>query len=325
MCNTSTKQIFHRGFVMLMLQEGPTLKSKGKASSPTRIAVLTWRSLLIMSRDWKYYWFRLILYMLLTLCIGTVFSGLGHSLSSVATRVAAIFVFVSFNSLLSIAGVPAHLKEIKIYACEESNLHSGTFVFLLGQLFSSIPFLFLISISSSLVFYFLVGLRDEFSFLMYFVLNFFMCLLVNEGLVLLIVSICQEVYWSILTLVSIHVIMMLSAGYFRIRSALPRPIWMYPISYMSFHTYSIQGLLENEYIGSSYAVGQVRTISGYQALRNVYDISPNSSSKWENLLVLFLMCAGYRILVFGLLQFCVRKKFPGRRFFQCNRETNNPR
>lgn len=311
--------------VKLTEKEGPSLKSKGKASNPTRIAVLTWRSLLIMSREWKYYWFRLILYMLLTLCIGTVFSGLGHSLSSVVTRVAAIFVFVSFNSLLSVAGVPAHLKEIKIYACEESNLHSGTFVFLLGQLFSSIPFLFLISISSSLVFYFLVGLRDEFSFLMYFVLNFFMCLLVNEGLVLLIVSLCQEVYWSILTLVSVHVIMMLSAGYFRIRSALPRPIWMYPISYVSFHTYSIQGLLENEYIGSSYAVGQVRTISGYQALRNVYDISTNSSSKWENLLVLFLMCAGYRILVFALLQFCVRKKFPGRRFFQCNRETNNPR
>nr|XP_027085345.1 ABC transporter G family member 3 isoform X1 [Coffea arabica] len=311
--------------VKLTEKEGPSLKSKGKASNPTRIAVLTWRSLLIMSREWKYYWFRLILYMLLTLCIGTVFSGLGHSLSSVVTRVAAIFVFVSFNSLLSVAGVPAHLKEIKIYACEESNLHSGTFVFLLGQLFSGIPFLFLISISSSLVFYFLVGLRDEFSFLMYFVLNFFMCLLVNEGMVLLIVSICQEVYWSILTLVSVHVIMMLSAGYFRIRSALPRPIWMYPISYVSFHTYSIQGLLENEYIGSSYAVGQVRTISGYQALRNVYDISTSSSSKWENLLVLFLMCAGYRILVFALLQFCVRKKFPGRRFFRCNRETNNPR
>lgn len=65
------------------MQEGPYLKSKGKASCATRVAVLTWRSLLIMSRDWKYYWLRLILYMLLTLCIGTVFSGLGHSLSSV--------------------------------------------------------------------------------------------------------------------------------------------------------------------------------------------------------------------------------------------------
>lgn len=94
---------------------------------------------------------------------------------------------------------------LQIYASEESNLHSGALVFLLGQLLSSIPFLFLISISSSLVFYFLVGLRDEFSLLMYFVLNFFMCLLVNEGLMLVVVSVWQDVYWSILTLISIHV------------------------------------------------------------------------------------------------------------------------
>ncbi|GAY59731.1 hypothetical protein CUMW_196750 [Citrus unshiu] len=224
-------------------KEGPFLKSKGKASSATRVAVLTWRSLLIMSREWKYYWLRLILCMILTLCVGTVFSGLGHSLSSVVTRVAAIFVFVSFNSLLNIAGVPALMKEIKTYASEESNMHSGALVFLLGQLLSSIPFLFLISISSSLVFYFLVGLRDEFSLLMYFVLNFFMCLLVNEGLMLVVASIWKDVYWSILTLISVHVVMMLSAGYFRIRNALPGPVWTYPISYVAFHTYSIKACI----------------------------------------------------------------------------------
>ncbi|KAJ6708354.1 ABC TRANSPORTER G FAMILY MEMBER 11 [Salix viminalis] len=303
-------------------REGPLLKSKGKAGNATRVAVLTWRSLLVMSREWKYYWLRLILYMLLTLCIGTVFSGLRHSLSSVVTRVAAIFVFVSFTSLLSIAGVPALLKEIKIYACEESNMHSGALVFLLGQLLSSIPFLFLISISSSLVFYFLVGLQDGFSFLMYFVLNFFVCLLVNEGLMLLITSLWQHVFWSVLTMVFIHVIMMLSAGYFRIRSALPGPVWTYPVSYIAFHTYSIQGLLENEYLRTSFAVGQVRTISGLQALRSAYDISPDSNSKWENLLVLFLMAMGYRILVFLVLHFCVGKHVSVLKF--C-RDTNNPR
>lgn len=304
-------------------KEGPTLKSKGKASCGTRIAVLTWRSLLIMSREWKYYWLRLILCMLLTLCVGTVFSGLKHSLSSVATRVAAIFSFVSFASLLSIAGVPAHIKEIKIYAGEKSNHHSGPLVFLLGQLLSSIPFLFLISISSSLVFYFLTGLRDEFSLLMYFVLNLFMCLLVNEGLMLVVASVWQDIFWSILTLVSIHVVMMLSAGYFRIRDALPRPLWTYPISYIAFHTYSIQGLLENEYLGTSFAVGQVRTISGYEAIQNTYDISRNSNSKWENLLVLFVMAAVYRILSFFLLQFCVGAGTSVRRIFQCKQDTSN--
>ncbi|KAI9160079.1 hypothetical protein LWI28_004908 [Acer negundo] len=41
--------------------------------------------------------------------------------------------------------------------------------------------------------------------------------------------------------------MILSAGYFRILNALPGAVWTYPVSYVAFHTYSIQGLLENEY------------------------------------------------------------------------------
>ncbi|CAM8892298.1 unnamed protein product [Rhodiola kirilowii] len=285
-------------------KEGPSLKTRGMANDGTRVAVLTWRSLLVMSREWKYYWLRLVLQMLLALCVGSLFSGLGHSLSSVEIRVAAIFAFISFTSLLSIAGVPAHDKEIKIYACEKSNKHSGTIVFLLGQLLSSIPFLFLISITSNIIFYFLLGLRDEFSLLMYFVLNHFICLLVNEGLIMLAVCICNDIFWTVLTLVSVHIVMMLSAGYLRIRNDMPGPVWKYPFSYIAFHTYSIQGILENEYIGTSFAVGQVRSITGLEAIRSAYDISPNSNSKWDNLLVLILMAVAYRFLVFLLLRFC---------------------
>ncbi|XP_042035141.1 ABC transporter G family member 3-like [Salvia splendens] len=305
-------------------KEGPLLRSKGRASCCTKIAILTWRSLLIMSREWKYYWLRLIIYMFLALCIGTVFSGLGHSLSSVVTRVGAIFLFVSFTSLLSIAGVPAQLKDIKIFICEEANQHSGTLAFLVGQLLSSIPFLFLLSISSSLVFYFLVGLRDDFSLLMYFSLNFFMCVIVNEGLVLFVASICRNTFWSIIILVNIHIVMILSAGLFRVRSALPRLVWMYPTSYVAFHTYSIQGLLENEYSGASFAVGQVRSLSGYQALQNVYDVSADSNSKWENLLILVLMAVGYRLLVFVLLQFRVRKALFSRCSSCCSKKPTIP-
>ncbi|GJN40411.1 hypothetical protein PR202_gb29619 [Eleusine coracana subsp. coracana] len=150
-------------------------------------------------------------------------------------RVSAIFAFVSFVIFLSVSGVPAHIDEVKIYSHEERNRHSGTMVFLLAHFLSSIPFLFLVSISSSLVFYFLIGLRNEFSFLMYF------------------------------------------------------------------------GLLENEYVGTSFAVGQIRTIPGVQAVRGSYDISSSSNAKWVNLLVLLLMAIGYRILLYVLLRFNVRK------------------
>lgn len=287
-------------------KEGPHLKSKGRPSDVMRITVLMWRSLLTMSRERQYFWIRLLLYILLTLSIGTVFSNIGHSLSSVLVRVSAIFVFVSFMSLLSIVGLPAHIKEIKIFTHEESNQHSGAMVFLLGHFLSSIPFIFLISISATLVFYFLGGLRNEFNLLVYFVLNIFMCLLANEGLVMVVAYILFEAFSCLLALVFLHVLMMLVAGYFRIRNDLPEPIWKYPLSYVAFHTYSVQGLLENEYIGTSFAVGEVRAISGLQAVGGSYEISASRNAKWKNLVVLFLMAIGYRILLFLLLRFRIR-------------------
>ncbi|CAL9132804.1 unnamed protein product [Musa acuminata var. zebrina] len=293
--------------VKLIDKGGPYLKSKGKASCATRIAVLTWRSLLIMSREWKYFWIRFVLYLLLTLSIGTIFSNSGHSLSSVTVRVAAVFSFVSFILLLSVAGLPSHINEIKIFTHEESNEHSGPVVFLLGHLLSSIPFLFLVSITTALIFYFLVGMRNEFSLLMYFILNVFMCLLANEAFMMVVALIWLETFKCILTLVFIHVMMMLVAGYLKIADALPGPVWKCPLSYVAFHTYAIEGLLENEYVGTSFAVGQVRAISGVQAVHASYDISPSRNAKWGNLLALFLMAVGYRVLLFVLLRFNVRK------------------
>ncbi|KAH7662861.1 P-loop containing nucleoside triphosphate hydrolase protein [Dioscorea alata] len=292
-------------------KEGPEIKSKGQASNTTRIAVLTWRSLVVMSRDWKYFWIRLFLSTLLALFIGTIFCNIGHSLSSVMVRVAAIFAFVSFTLLLSVISLPAHIREIKVFKHEESNRHSSAGVFLLGHLLASIPFLFLITISSALVFYFLVGLQSEFSLLMYFVLNMFTALLANEGLLMLVACIWLESFAAIIATVFIHVIMMLVGGYFRLRDGLPEPIWYYPFSYISFHTYAVQGLLENEYVGTSFAVGQVRAISGVQAVRGSYGISASRDAKWFNLLILCLMAVGYRMVLFCLLHLNARKLMNG--------------
>lgn len=99
---------------------------------------------------------------------------------------------------------------IQLYIHEQSNEHSSAIVFVLGHLLASIPFLFLISISSSVVFYFLIGLRNEFSLLMYFVLNFFVFLLANEGLMTLITYIWLDSFGSVLTLVFINVLKNLS-------------------------------------------------------------------------------------------------------------------
>jgi hypothetical protein len=69
----------------------------------------------------------------------------------------------------------------------------------------------------------------------------------------------------------------------------------------------LQGLVENEYVGTSFAVGQIRSIPGVQAVRGSYDISSSANAKWVNLLVLLLMAIGYRTLLYVLLRLNVRK------------------
>lgn len=284
--------------VKLTEKPGPMVKSNGHANACKRVLILTQRSFLNMSRDFGYFWLRLVLYMLLMICIGTIFSHLGHTLYSVRVRVAAIFILVAFTSFMSIGGFPSHIKEIKVYKHEKSAGHTGAVTFLLGNLFSSIPYLFLISISCSAVIYFLLGLRTDFSLFMYFVMNIFMCVLINEGMLMVLASISQKAFKGIMIMVFLQGIMMLVAGYFRLRDELPRPIWKYPLSYLAFHTYAIEGLLENEYIGLSFPVGQIGLLSGGQALRDSYNISTTRNSKWLNLLVLAVIAVGYRFILF---------------------------
>lgn len=69
----------------------------------------------------------------------------------------------------------------------------------------------------------------------------------------------------------------------------------------------VQGLLENEYVGTSFAVGAIRTIPGVQAVGGSYDISSSANAKWVNLLVLFVMAVGYRVVLYVLLRLNVRK------------------
>lgn len=69
----------------------------------------------------------------------------------------------------------------------------------------------------------------------------------------------------------------------------------------------LQGLLENEYIGEVFAVGEVRSISGYEAIGGYYLIAADANSKWRNMLVLLAMAFSYRLIVYVLLRFGLNK------------------
>ncbi|KAG2328783.1 hypothetical protein Bca52824_011511 [Brassica carinata] len=80
--------------------------------------------------------------------------------------------------------------------------------------------------------------RAEPNLLMYFVPNFFMCLVVNEGLMLFISCIWRDIYWSTLTHLCTVIMMLLVTSE------------------------SIEGLLENEYLGEVFAMRPPMMLGG---------------------------------------------------------------
>ena len=72
----------------MLTQKGTVLDSGGsQASFAMQAFTLTKRSFINMSRDFGYYWLRLIIYIVVTLCIGTIYLNVGTGYSSILVKV----------------------------------------------------------------------------------------------------------------------------------------------------------------------------------------------------------------------------------------------
>jgi hypothetical protein len=75
-------------------------------------------------------------------------------------------------------------------------------------------------------------------------IDVFMCFAIMDGLMMFIATTLPKVFEGIITTLCIQILMLLVAGYFRLGDELPKPVWTYPVSYLSFYTYAIQVFLE---------------------------------------------------------------------------------
>ena len=70
-----------------------------------------------MTRDAGYYWIRILVYILLSICVGTVFydAGDGTSYSAIMNRINCGGFVTGFMSIMAIGGFPSFIEEIKVY------------------------------------------------------------------------------------------------------------------------------------------------------------------------------------------------------------------
>ncbi|KAI4304585.1 hypothetical protein MLD38_040072 [Melastoma candidum] len=284
--------------------KGTVLDSDGsQASFLTQAATLTKRSFVNMSRDFGYYWLRLVIYIVVTICIGTIYLDIGTRYNSILARGScASFVF-GFVTFMSIGGFPSFVEDMKVFQRERLNGHYGVVAFVISNTLSAMPFLILITFLSGTICYFMVRLHPGFLHYLFFVLCLYASVTVVESLMMVIASVVPNFLMGIIIGAGIQGIFMLVSGFFRLPKDIPKPFWRYPMSYISFHFWSLQGQYKNDLVGMIFdnQSPDLPRIPGEYVLENIFQIDLNRS-KWIDLIVLFSMIIIYRILFFIMIK-----------------------
>ncbi|KAK2421429.1 ABC transporter G family member [Trifolium repens] len=283
---------------------GTVLEAGGsEASFLLQCYILTKRSFINMSRDFGYYWLRLVIYIVVTICIGTIYLNVGTSYNAILARGScASFVF-GFVTFMSIGGFPSFVEDMKVFQRERLNGHYGVTAFVISNTLSATPFLILITFLSGTICYFMVQLHPGFSHYVFFVLCLYASVTVVESLMMAIASIVPNFLMGIIIGAGIQGIFMLVSGYFRLPHDIPKPVWRYPMSYISFHFWALQGQYQNDLRGLIFdnQTPDLPKIPGEYILEYVFQITV-TRSKWIDLSVILSMIVIYRIIFFIMIK-----------------------
>ncbi|KAK4749403.1 hypothetical protein SAY87_026852 [Trapa incisa] len=286
--------------------EGNGMKMKGgsQASFFTQSLVLIRRSFVNMYRDLGYYWLRLAIYIALCLCVGTIFYDIGSTYGSIQARGSMLMFVAAFLTFMAIGGFPSFVEDMKIFGRERLNGHYSVGAFVMGNTFSSIPYLLIISLIPGAIAYYLVGLQKSVDHFAYFALTLFVTMMLVESLMMIVASVVPDFLMGIITGAGVQGVMMLNGGFFRLPDDLPEPFWKYPMYYISFHKYANQGFYKNEFKGLTFPNNQPggpATITGDEILSSYWQVEMGYS-KWVDLAVLFGMVILYRAMFWGIIK-----------------------
>lgn len=290
----------------LSANEGPEIQTKsgGQASWSKQLGTLTRRSSLNMSRDMGYYWLRIIIYIVVSICVGTIYFDVGTSYTAILARGACGAFITGFMTFMSIGGFPSFVEEMKIFYRERLNGHYGVSVFILSNFISSFPFLVAVSVASGTITYYMVKFHSGFSHYVFFCLNLLCSISVVEGCMMVVASLVPNFLMGIVTGAGILGIMMMTSGFFRLMADLPKPFWRYPVSYIGYGAWALQGAYKNDLLGLEFdpLVPGDPKLSGEVIIRTMYRM-PLEHSKWWDLTALVAVVVGYRVLFFCILKF----------------------
>ncbi|MED6211666.1 hypothetical protein PIB30_075942, partial [Stylosanthes scabra] len=196
-----------------------------------------------------------------------------------------------------------------VFERERLNGHYGVTAFLTGNTFSAVPYMLIATMIPGLISYYLCGLHKGLIHtgpenLIYFVSVLFAIVMWVESLMLVVGSVSPNYVTGMFIAGGVQGIMVLVGGFYRLPKDIPKPLWKYPLYYVSFQNYAHQGCFKNEFEGLTFVLGQDGGgnniyISGREILRDTWQVQMGHS-KWVDLGILFGMIVVYRMLFLAI-------------------------
>ncbi|ONH95200.1 hypothetical protein PRUPE_7G056400 [Prunus persica] len=297
---------------ILTLQEKPATKSNKENSSSwwRKLCTLISRSSLNMSRDIGYYWLRSVFYILVAVSAGSFFFKIGTNYQAIVARGKCDGFIYGLMICLSIGGIPFVIEELQVFRRERLGGHYGDAMFVLSNFLSSLPFVVAMAFSSGTILYYMVKFHSGFSHYLYFCLNLFCCIAVTEGTALIVSAVVPNLLMGIGAAAGVTVFMMMPSLLFRRLVDLPKIFWRYPMSYLSYAAWSIQGQFKNDMIGLEFdpQVPGEPKLKGEDVLLHMYGINPKIS-KWWDLAALAALLVCVRVIFYMVLKYKERASF----------------
>ncbi|XVE75589.1 hypothetical protein DITRI_Ditri12bG0105600 [Diplodiscus trichospermus] len=290
--------------ITLFDEEHCTESNASEAGWLKQLCILTRRSSLNISRDVGYYWLRIVFYCLVSLSAGSFFFNIGTSNYAIFLRGKFDGFIYGLMMVLSIGGLPFFTEEIKVFRRERFGGHYGEGVYVVSNLLSSLPFLAAISIGSGTILYYMVNLQRGYSQYWYLCINLFCCITVTETSILIVATLVPNLLMAIGASAGLDVMMMMPSVIFRRPVDLPRIFWYYPMHFISFAAWAVEGQYKNDMIGLEFdpPVPGEPKLKGEMILHDTFGIQLHHS-KWWDLAALISLLAVSRILLYIVLKY----------------------
>ncbi|CAG8527463.1 4839_t:CDS:2 [Ambispora gerdemannii] len=217
--------------------------------------ILVARSFKNAMRNVLMFWIRVAMYVCLALLMGSTWWQVGFKQENIQDRFSAHFFSVAFLAFMSVAGIPGFLEERLVFQRERANGFYSVGPYVLANTIISIPFVFIIALSFTVVAYPMIGLNAGFEHATLFCVFLFLALIVAESMVVFIAAIIP-IFVAALTIAAFaNGFFMVVEGYFVRRDAIPKG-WKWA-HYIDYQKWAFEGIIQNDFIGLTFDCRQM--------------------------------------------------------------------